>query len=162
MQSPLLPPLWNRFLRRPYKDISTVTPIPSKPEMFVQGIHSKPEILLQYIWGSMIVSKQVKPEARKSWLPSRSSIQPYTKSFYKFITHYMNIHIYNIDTWNIRKQMTGYIMSLKKKQRMKLNAKGCAEGRYHYIFKHVLKSSPNLVQSNTHEACCMLNTTDYN
>ena len=49
-----------------YKDINTVTSIPSKPEMFAQGIHSKPEILLENNWEFMIVSKQVKPEAPKS------------------------------------------------------------------------------------------------
>ena len=110
----------------------------------------------------MIVPKQVKPEARKPLLLSPSSLQPYTKSFYKFVTHYMNNHIYNIDTWNIRKQVTGYIMSLKRKRRMKSKANGCAEGCYHHIFKHVLKSSPNLAQSNTHKGCCMLKTMDYN
>ena len=69
---------------------------------------------------------------------------------------------YDIDTWNIKIQITGFIMSLKRKQRMKLKAKGCAEGCYHHIFKHVMKSSPNLAQPNTHKGCCMLNTTDYN
>ena len=49
-----------------------VTSIPSKPEMFVQGIHSKPELLLQNIREFMIVPKQVKPEAPKSWLPLRA------------------------------------------------------------------------------------------
>ena len=36
----------------------TIT-IPSKPKMFVQGIHSKPKILLQNVWGFMILPKQV-------------------------------------------------------------------------------------------------------
>ena len=161
-QSPLLTPLWNRFLRPPYEDISTITPILSKPKMFVQGIHSKPEIRLQNIRGFVNVLKQVKSGTRQSWLPSRSLLQPYTKSFYKFITYYMNNHVYNINTWNIRIQLTGFIMSLKRKRRMKLKAKGCAEGRYHHIFKHILTSNPNLVQSNTHEGCCMINTMDYN
>ena len=39
--------LWNIFLQCLYKDIHTVTFIPSKPEIFIQGIHSKPEILIQ-------------------------------------------------------------------------------------------------------------------
>ena len=71
--------------------------IPPTPEMVVQGIHSKPEILLQYIRGFTIVPKQVELEALKSWLPSRSWLQPYTKSFYKFVTYYMIDHNYNID-----------------------------------------------------------------
>ena len=54
------------FLGCLYEDIPMVTSVPSKPEMFVQGIHSKPETILQSIQGFMIVPKQVKPEAPKS------------------------------------------------------------------------------------------------
>ena len=43
------------FLRRLYEDIHTVTPIPSNPEIF-----------LQYIWGFVIISEQVKPELPES------------------------------------------------------------------------------------------------
>ena len=68
----LLTCLWKIFLRCLYKNIPTATFIPSKPEMFVQSIHSKPEILLQNIWGFMIVPKQVKPEVPKAWLPLHS------------------------------------------------------------------------------------------
>ena len=75
-----------------------MTPILSKLEMIVQDIHSKPKILLQNIQGFMIVPKQVELEAPKSWLPSRSSLQPYTRSFYKFIAYYMIDHNYNTDT----------------------------------------------------------------
>ena len=95
-------------------------------------------------------------------LPSYSSLQPYAKSFYKFVTYYMIDYNYNIDTWNIRKQVAGYSMSLKRKRRAKLKAKGCAEGRYHHIFNNVLESSSELLRSNTHKGCCVLNTTDYN
>ena len=63
-------------------------------------------------------------------------------------------HIYNIDTWNIRKQVVEYIMSLKRKRGAKLKAKGCVEGRYHRIFNNVLESSSDLLQSNTHKGCC--------
>ena len=110
----------------------------------------------------MIVPKQVKPEEPKSWLPSRSLLQPYAKSFYKFVTYYMIDHNYNINTWNIRKQVSEYIMSLMRKRSAKLKTKGCAEGCYDQIFNHILESSSNLVQSNNHEGCCMLDTTDYN
>ena len=51
----------------------------------------------------MITPKQVKPEAPKSCIQSYSSLQPYAKSFYKFVTYYMIDHNYNIDTWNIKK-----------------------------------------------------------
>ena len=40
--------LWNIFLQFLYKDIPTVTHISLKHQMIVQGIHSKPEILLQH------------------------------------------------------------------------------------------------------------------
>ena len=71
-------------------------------------------------------------------------------------------HNYNIDTCGIRRQTVGYIMSLKRKGGAKLKAKGCAEGRYHRIFNNVLESSSDLLQTNTHECCCVLNATDYN
>ena len=41
-------------------------------------------------------------------------------------------------------------------------AKRCGEDKYHLIFNNVLTSSSNLLQSNTHKGCCVLNTTDYN
>ena len=53
-------------------------------------------------------------------------------------------------------------MFLKRKQRVKLKAKGCVKGSYHYIFNHKMESSSDLVQSNTYECCSMMNTTDYN
>ena len=56
---------------------TTITSTPSKPEVFVQGIHSKPEILLQNFRGFMNAPKQAKPEAAKSWIPSHSSLQPH-------------------------------------------------------------------------------------
>ena len=65
-----------------------VTPTPSKPEMFVQGMHAKPEIPLQNIQEFTILSKQVKPKASKSWLPLHASIQSYAKLFYKYISYY--------------------------------------------------------------------------
>ena len=51
----------------------------------------------------MIIPEQVKPESTESWMPSRSSIQPYVKCFYKFVTYYMFDHNYNIDTSDIRR-----------------------------------------------------------
>ena len=60
-------------------------------------------------------------------------------------------HNNSINTWNIRKQVAGYIMFLKRKRRPKLKAKGCAEGSYHWIFNHEMESGLDLVQSNTHK-----------
>ena len=53
-------------------------------------------------------------------------------------------------------------MFLKRKRRPKLKAKGCTEGSYHWICNHKIESSLDLIQSNTHKGCSMLNTTDYN
>ena len=65
-------------------------------------------------------------------LPLSSSLQSYTKSFYKFVGYYMiDNNNNNINIWNIRNQVVGYIIILKRKQRAKLKQKGCTEGRYH-------------------------------
>ena len=118
--------------------------IPSKPEMFVQRI-------------------QVKPETPKSWIPLCSSLHSYSELFYKFITYYMFNNSYNIDTWNIRRKVVGYIMSLKRKQRMKLKANSHEEDKYHLMFNNVLTSDSDLLSSNTHKGCCVLNaTSEYN
>ena len=75
-----------------YKDIATVTPI------------------------------HIKPEISKSWIPSRSLLQPYMKHFHKFIAYYIFDYNHYDDTDNIRRQVVGYTMSLKKKRRTKLKA----------------------------------------
>ena len=107
--------------------------MPSKPEMIVQGI-------------------QVKPETPKIISFSLCSLlHSYLKLFYKFVTYYMFDNNYNIDKWNIRRQVAGYIMSLKRKQRMKLKANSCEEDKYHLIFHNVLTPSSNILASNTHK-----------
>ena len=88
--------MYNKFLRYLHKDNPTVTPTPSKLVVVVQGMHSNPEILLQNIGGFMNAPKQIKLEAPKVWIPSHSSLQPYTKSLYKFVTYYIVDHNYNI------------------------------------------------------------------
>ena len=122
----VLTSLWKIYLRRLYEDILTVTAIPPNPEMLVQGI-------------------QVKSKTPKTWLPLCSSLHSYSKLFYKFVTYYMIDHNYNIDTWNIRKQVVGYIMFLKRKQGVKLKAKGCTQGCYDRIFNNVFESSSDLL-----------------
>ena len=71
-------------------------------------------------------------------------------------------HIYNTDTWNIKKQVTRCIIFLKRKQRIKLKMKECTKGCYHRLFNHVLDSSSDFVQSNTHKGYCVLDTTNHN
>ena len=61
-----------------------------------------------------------------------------------------------------QKIVVEYTMCLKRKQRAKLEGKECAEGHYHQMFYHKMKSSSDLLKSNTHKDCHMLNTTDYN
>ena len=105
---------------------------------------------------------QVKPEMPKSWMSSCQSLQPYVEYFYKFITYFMIGHNNNIYTWNVKNRLVGYIMALKRKRGAKVKAKGCAEGCYHCMFNNMLESSPDLLQTNTHKGCSVLNATDYN
>ena len=53
-------------------------------------------------------------------------------------------------------------MSLRRKWRMKMKTKGGAEDHYHFMFNNVLTSNSDLLQSNTQERCCVLDTMDYN
>ena len=87
IQTSPLTPMWKTFLRRLYEYIPTVTPIPLKPEMF-----------LQYIQRIVIIPEQVKPESPESLIPSRSSLQPYVQWFNKFVTYYMFDHNFFVDT----------------------------------------------------------------
>ena len=50
LRSSLLTSMWDIFLQCLHKDKPTVTSTPSKPEVVVQGIHSKPEILKKIFW----------------------------------------------------------------------------------------------------------------
>ena len=131
------------FLRRLYEDVLTIMGIPSKPKIFIQGI-------------------QVKHETSKTWIHLCLSLRSYLKLFYKFITYYMFNNNYNIDPWNIRNQVVGYIMSLKRKRRMKLKTNSHEEDKYHLMFNNVLTLDSNLLQFNTHKRCCVLNTIKYN
>ena len=115
LRSSILASIWNIFLQCLYGDISTVTSIPSKPEIFLQSIQSKPEISLQRICEFTILSKQVKSEASKSWLLLNESLQLSVTLFYKYIGCYVINQTINNTTWNIKKQSSGYIMFLKRK-----------------------------------------------
>ena len=56
---------------------------------------------------------------------------------------------HSINSGNIRRQVVGYIMSLKRKQRMKLKAYSPEENKYHLMFNNVLLSNSDLLRSNT-------------
>ena len=53
-------------------------------------------------------------------------------------------------------------MSLKKKQRMKLKAYSPKHNKYHLMFNNVLSFDSDLLQSNIHKGCCVLNANEYN
>ena len=110
----------------------------------------------------MVIPEQVRPESPESWIPARSSLQPYVQWFGKFVTYYMFDHNYIVDTCDIRRQLGRYIMAPKRKRGAKLKAKGCAEGCYHHMFNNMLESSSDLLRTNTHKGCSVLTATDYN
>ena len=106
---------------------------------------------------------QVESETTKSWVPSHSLLQPYIKYFYKVIMYYMINYNHSINSGNIRRQqVVDYIMSQKMKRRMKLKTYSPEENKYHLMFNNVLSSDSDLLQTNTHKGCCMLNANEYN
>ena len=111
---------------------------------------------------STVMPIQVKSETTKSWVPSHLLLQPYIKYFFKLITCYMSDYNCSINLGNIRRQVVQYIMSLKRKRRMKLKAYSPAENKYHLMFDNVLVSDSDLLQSNAHKGCCVLNANKYN
>ena len=113
-----------------YKDISTVKPI------------------------------QLKPEITKSWVPSFSSLHPYMKYFYKLTTYYMIDCNHSINLGKIRRQVVGYVMSMKRKQRLKLKAYSPEENKCHFMFNNMLPSDSDLLRTNTHKGCCILNVNE--
>ena len=69
---------------------------------------------------------------------------------------------HSINSGNIRRQVVGYIMSLKRKRRIKLKAYSPGDNEYYLMFNNVLLSDSDLLRTNTHKGCCMLNATEYN
>ena len=53
-------------------------------------------------------------------------------------------------------------MFIKRKQRVKLKAYSPEENKYHLMFNNVLSSDSNLLQTHTHQGCCILNANEYN
>ena len=115
-----------------------------------------------YEYMSTVAPIQVKPETTKSWVPSYSSSQLYMKYFYKLVTYYMIDYNHSINLGNIRRQVVGYIMSMKRKRRVKLKTHSPEENKYHLMFNNVLSSNSDLLRSNTHQECCVLNANEYN
>ena len=84
------------------------------------------------------------------------------KYYHKLITYYMIDYNHSNNTGNIRRQVVGYIMSMKRKRRIKLKAKAPEEDKYHLMFNNVLALDSDLLRTNTHKRCCMLNANEYN
>ena len=84
------------------------------------------------------------------------------KYFYKLIAYYMINYNHSSSVRIIRRQVVGYIMSLKRKRRMKLKANNHTENKYHLMFNNILSSDADLLQTNTHKGCCMLNVNEFN
>ena len=91
--------LWNLFLQCLYRDISTIIRIQVQPE-----IHSYRDSHL-YEDISTVTPTHMKPDISKSWISSRSSLQPYMKYFHKLITYYMIDYNHSNNTGNIRRQV---------------------------------------------------------
>ena len=64
------------------------------------------------------------------------------------------------DINKIRRQVVGYIMSMKRKGRMKLKACSPEDNKYHLMFNNVLPSDSDLLHTNTHNRCCMVNANE--
>ena len=62
----------------------------------------------------------------------------------------------------LRRQVVWYIISLKRKQRIKLKAYSHKENEYHLILNNILTSDSDLLWFNTYKGYCVLNTTEYN
>ena len=53
-------------------------------------------------------------------------------------------------------------MSMKRKQRTKVKAQSPEQDKYHLMFNNVLLSDSDLLCTNTHKGCCLLNAIEYN
>ena len=148
--------LWNLFLQCIYRGISTIIRIRVKPE-----IHSyRYSHLYENI--STVTPIHTKPEISKSWISSYSQLQPYMKYLHKLIAYYIIEYNHYNSINNIRKQVIGYIMSMKRKRRSNLKARNPKQDKYHLMFNNVLPSDSDLLCTNTHKGCCLLNINEYN
>ena len=53
-------------------------------------------------------------------------------------------------------------MSMKRKWRSNLKARNPKQDKYHLMFNNVLPSDSDLLCTNTHKGCCLLNIDEYN
>ena len=74
----------------------------------------------------------------------------------------MNNYNNSNNTCNIRRQVVAYIMSMKRKRRMKLKVCSPEEEKYHSMLNNMLPSISDLLRTNIHKGYCMLNANEYN
>ena len=84
------------------------------------------------------------------------------KYFYKLIAYYIIDYNHYNNINNIRRQVVGYIMSMKRKRRTKLKTWSPEQDKYHIMFNNVLPSDSDILCTNTHKGCCLLNANEYN
>ena len=138
--------LWNIFLQCLYGNISTIIHIQIQPKIYSYD-HLYKDI-------STTTPIHTKPEISKLQKSSRSSIQQYIKYFHKLIDYYI--------IYYEQRQVIGYIMSIKRKQRTKTKAQSPEQDKFHLMFNNVLPSDSDRLCTNTHKGCCLLNANKYN
>ena len=69
---------------------------------------------------------------------------------------------YSNNTNNIRRQVVQYVMSMKRKIKIKIKVCSPEEDTYHLRFNNVLPCDSDRLRTNTHKGCCMLNANEYN
>ena len=75
------------------------------------------------------------------------------KYFYKLIAYYI------IDYG--QRQVIGYTMSMKRKQRTNLKSQYQEQDKYQLMFNNLIPSDSDLLCTNTHKGYCMLNAYEY-
>ena len=76
------------------------------------------------------------------------------KYFCKLIVYY----IINYE----QRQVIGYIMPMKRKRKINLKSQYQERDKYKLMFNNVLPSNSDLLCTNTHKGCCLLNDNEYN
>ena len=84
------------------------------------------------------------------------------KYFHKLIAYYIIDYNHYNNINNTQRQVIGYIMSMKRKQRTNLKSRYWEQDKYQLMFNNVLSSDSDLLCTNTHKGCCLLSVNEYN
>ena len=82
--------------------------------------------------------------------------------FHKLIAYYIIDYKHYNNINNIRRQVVGYIMSMKRKRRTNLKARYHEQDKYHLMFNNMLPSDSDLLCTNTHKGYYLFNVNEYN